>query len=211
VELHEAAGRGDVERVRELLDAGADVDALDPWENTPLLLACFSEEPEPEVVALLRERGADTFRRNVHGETPRTKAYERYLLSGFDPLADLPAPEFPETETSELTEEEMTATAAAVRAVVEADRGALEAMKAFDSGDPYEWTHVVGPWGDVHLVLPPGDPRTWTVDVTRGEDHVFLAVHMWTRQEGRSDLTLELLMRRADGSLRAEFVSLHVL
>ena len=56
-DLPEAASRGDAARVRELLDGGAEVDALDEWQNTPLLLACFSETPAPEVVALLRERG----------------------------------------------------------------------------------------------------------------------------------------------------------
>ena len=58
MDLHDAAGAGDLQKVRELLDGGADVDALDDWENTPLLLACFSEQHHPEVVALLRERGA---------------------------------------------------------------------------------------------------------------------------------------------------------
>ena len=104
--------------------------------------------------------------------------------------------------------------AAAVRAVVEGDRAALQAMKAFDSGDPYEWTHGYGRWGDVHLVLPPGDPRTWTINVIRGDDEDWLAVEveMWTREEGRSDLTLELELRRQDdGSLTAEFHDLHVM
>ena len=112
------------------------------------------------------------------------------------------------TDASELTEEEMAVTAAAVRAVVEGDRAALQAMKAFESGDPYEWT------GHVHLVLPPGDPRTWTINAIRGDDEGWLAVEvdMWTREEGRSDLTLELELRRQDdGSLRAEFHNLHVM
>jgi hypothetical protein len=108
----------------------------------------------------------------------------------------------------------MAVTASAVRAVVEEDRPALEAMKAFDSGDPYEFTHEYGRWGDVHLVLPPGDPRTWAINVIRGDDDDWLAVEvdMWTREEGRSDLTLELeLWRQPDGSLRAEFHNLHVM
>jgi Ankyrin repeats (3 copies) len=214
MDLHEAARSGDVARVKELLDQGADVDARDRWDNTPLLLACFSEVHHPEVVALLRERGADPHRRNIHWDTPRTQAHERYLMSGFDPLGDLPAPELPETEASELTDEELEVTAAAVRAVVEGDEAALENMKAFDGGDPYEWMHQYGRWGDVHLVLPPGDPRTWTINVIRRDDDDWLAVDvdMWTREEGRSDLTLELELRRqADGSLRAEFHNLHVM
>jgi len=197
-----------------LLDQGADVDALDRWDNTPLVLACLSEVHHPEDVALLRERGADSHRRNVQGDTPRTQTHERYLMSGFDPLGDLPAPDPPKTEANELMDEEMAVTAAAVRAVVEGYQPALEAMKAFDAGDPYEWTHEYGRWGDVHLVLPPRDSRSWTISVTRGDDEDWLAVEvdMWTREEGRSDLTLELeLWREPDGSLRAEFHNLHVM
>jgi len=146
-------------------------------------------------------------------DTPRTQAHERYLLSGFDPLGDLPAPDPPETEAGERTDEEMAVTAAAVRAVAEGDRPALDAMKASDAGDPYESTREYGRWGDVHLVVPPGDPRAWTIRVMRGDDDwLAVEVDMWTREEGRSDLTLELeLSRRPDGSLGAEFRNLHVM
>jgi hypothetical protein len=215
VDLHEAARNGDVARISELLDnEGADVDAVDAWENTPLLLACFSEVHHPEAVSLLRERGADPYRRNIHWDTPRSQAYERYLLSGFDPLSDLPAPEPPATEADQLTDVEMVATAAAVRAVVAHDRPALEAMGAYAHGDPYEFTREYGRWGVVHLVMPPGDPRTWVVNVTRDDDDGWLAVEveMWTREEGRSDLTLELeLEAQPDGALRSAFSNLHVM
>src|SRR4051794_28481011 len=140
VDLHDAARRGDIDDVRALLDAGAPVDALAPWKNTPLLLACFSETHHPGVVALLRERGADPHRRNIHWDTPRTQAYERFLLSGFDPLADLPPPPGPGTEAGELDEAEFAAVVAAVRAVVERDREALDAMGVAAGDDPYTWT-----------------------------------------------------------------------
>jgi hypothetical protein len=215
VELHDAARSGDLARVRELLDEeSAEVDALDAWENTPLLLACFSEVHHPDVIAVLRERGADPYRRNVHWDTPRSQAYERYLLSGFDPLGDLPAPEPPSTEADQLTQEETAVTVAAVRAVVQQDRPAMEAMKAYEHGDPYEFTRDYGRWGDVHVVMPPGDPRTWVINVTRGDDGGWVAVEveMWTREEGRSDLTLELELERSpDGRLLAEFSNLHVM
>ena len=214
VDLHQAAREGDLARVRELLDEGVDVDALDEWDNTPLLVACFSEVDQSDVVALLRERGADPYRRNVHHATPRSRAHERYLLSGFDPLADLPAPEPPETQAGELTDGEIATTVAAVRAVVDEDRAALEAIDAYSGGgDPYTWTRDYGRWGDVRLVMPPGDPRTWTIHVTRGDGWVAVDVEMWTREEGRSDLTLELELRgRPDGGgVRARFVNLHVL
>jgi hypothetical protein len=35
-ELHKAAGRGDVERIRARLALGADANAEGDWENTPL-------------------------------------------------------------------------------------------------------------------------------------------------------------------------------
>src|SRR3954454_8088316 len=125
MDLHEAARCGDGARVKELLDEGVEVAAHDRWDNTPLLLARFSDVHHPEVVALLREYGADPHRRNVHWDTPRTQAHERYMMSGFDPLADLPAPGPPATEAVELTDEEMAVTVGAVRAVVERDEPAL--------------------------------------------------------------------------------------
>jgi hypothetical protein len=50
--------------------------------------------------------------------------------------------------------------------------------------------------------------------VIRGDegDWLGLVVDMWTREEGRSDLSLELdLWVEADGDLRAEFRGLHVM
>jgi hypothetical protein len=62
--------------------------------------------------------------------------------------------------------------------------------------------------------MPPGDPRTWTINVIRGDDDGWLAVEieMWTREEGRSDLTLELeLEHQPDGALKTAFANLHVM
>lgn len=215
MELHEAAQGGDVGRVRELLERGADVDALDRWENTPLLLACFSEVPHLEVAGLLREHGADPHRRNIHGQTPRSQAHARHLLGGVDALADLPVPDPPPTDAAELGEDELAAIVAAVSAVVSQDAEGLARINAYDDGvEPYEFTHDYGRWGDVQLVLPPSDPRTWAMSVARRDDgrSVFVAIEMWTRQEGRSDLTLELVLQQsAAGSNGVEFQGLHVL
>jgi hypothetical protein len=63
-------------------------------------------------------------------------------------------------------------------------------------------------------VLPPGEPRSWSINVIRGDEGGRLAVEvaMWTREEGRSDLTLELeLWRESNGSVGAEFHNLHVM
>src|SRR6476620_4292547 len=58
-ELIEAAGAGDVPRIRRLLDEGASIDSVstgrDPW--TPLMTA--SSRGRTDAVRLLLERGAD--------------------------------------------------------------------------------------------------------------------------------------------------------
>ena len=65
-----------------------------------------------------------------------------------------------------------------------------------------------------NLVLPPGDPRSWTITyVIRRDDSdgVAVAVQMWTRELGRSDLILEVeLDVQPDGRLSARFHNLHV-
>jgi ankyrin repeat protein len=211
--LHEAAVSGDLPSAEQALRSGVDVDVVDATGSTALLLACFDETPRPDVVELLIRHGADPYRRNVHWQTPRTKAWERYLLSGFDPLSHLPAPPSPETAVGELDHRELDAVEAAVTAVVERDRAALQNLAALDEGrDPYEETYDYGRWGTVHLLKPPGDPGTWTVDVSRGPDHVWVGVEMWTREEGRSDLTLELeLVQEAGTIVQCRFENLHVM
>ena len=100
----------------------------------------------------------------------------------------------------------------AVRAVVDRVDERL-ALMAPDSADLYLWTRDYGSYGDVELVMPPGTPRDWDIDWTDMRDggkHV--AVAMWTRQEGRSDLTLELDLHRDDhGSWPTRILDLHVL
>jgi ankyrin repeat protein len=56
-EIHDAANAGDIARVQQLLDAGADVDATDDRGFTPLLWAVF--RGNKDVAGLLVERGAD--------------------------------------------------------------------------------------------------------------------------------------------------------
>ena len=52
--LHEAATFGYVGNVQVLLEAGADIEPRDSWENTPLMLA--ERNHQIEVAELLRER-----------------------------------------------------------------------------------------------------------------------------------------------------------
>jgi ankyrin repeat protein len=53
---------------RNLLEAGADVNAADVYSNTPLYYAVRSENAA--IVKLLLEHGADMKRRNMNGWTP---------------------------------------------------------------------------------------------------------------------------------------------
>jgi hypothetical protein len=220
VDLHNAVWAGDGARVREQLEMGRDVDEPDDWGHPALFVACLSEVSNPAVVAILREHGADPYHGKAYKRTPRAQAYDRYLLSGVDALSDLPPPEPSKTEAGELTDEEMEATVAAVCAVVERDWSRLEEMLAHAPGsDPYVWTRGYGRWGDVHFVMPPGDPRSWVISVIRGDedgprgvDWLAVDVEMWTREECRSDLTLELELRHEpDRSLKVELHNLHVM
>jgi hypothetical protein len=100
----------------------------------------------------------------------------------------------------------------AVRAVVDHDDERL-ALLAPDVDDLYLWTRAYGSQGVVELVMPPGTAGDWDIDSTDlhdGGKHV--AVGLWTRQEGRSDLTLEVDLHCDDhGRWRPRIRDLHVL
>jgi hypothetical protein len=113
-----------------------------------------------------------------------------------------------------MTDAELRAVVAAVEALVGEDKEALAAMGAYENGaDPYLWTRDYGRWGQVHLQVPPGDPREWGIEFTRTEDGwCAVDIDMWTAEEGRSDLTLQLeLMPADDGSVQTRLADLHVL
>jgi hypothetical protein len=120
----------------------------------------------------------------------------------------------PPPEDLTLTDDELQAVADFVRALVEHDDDYLRASGAYDYGDPYAWTRNYGRWGDVDLVMPPGDPQTWISYAVRAyeDTRTSVGVVMWTEEEGRSDLTLELdLESRSDGTMDARFRGLHVM
>ena len=99
----------------------------------------------------------------------------------------------------------------AVRAVVGHDHERLRVI-APKVGDLYVWTREYGSHG-VDLVMPPGSVDEWPLDIcdaSDGSKHVI--VDMWTAQEGRSDLSLELeLNEAATGVWETQVLDLHVL
>jgi ankyrin repeat protein len=64
-----AAPYGTPDLVRTLIDAGAQVNAKDIRDMTPLMLAVSSETQNPEVAKLLLAKGADVKPKSVMGET----------------------------------------------------------------------------------------------------------------------------------------------
>jgi ankyrin repeat protein len=95
IRLPEAARAGDMEAVRALLAAGAEVDASDPDGTTALHWAVYRDDAA--MVARLIEAGADVNRPNRNGAIPLALAcpnaaanpaiVERLLAAGADPNA----------------------------------------------------------------------------------------------------------------------------
>jgi len=67
-ELHDAAKNGDILKVRQLLEQGANVNAPDNFGTTPLHYA--ASEGKTDIAKLLIERGADVNARDQHQWTP---------------------------------------------------------------------------------------------------------------------------------------------
>jgi hypothetical protein len=114
-----------------------------------------------------------------------------------------------------LSDEELAVLARFVRALVHHDEAVLRNWGAYDGGgDPYMFTRDWRMWDHVDLIMPPGEPKTWEMGVYRDESTLPAAIvlDMFTVQEGRSDLTLEVgLVAGADGHPIVRFGGLHVL
>ena len=79
--LHLAAQEGSLEAARVLIDRGASVDQANQHGNTPLFVAVFNSRGRGDLIALLRERGADPLVVNNAGQTPAGLAR---LIANFD-------------------------------------------------------------------------------------------------------------------------------
>ena len=68
ISIHDAAGEGDIEAVKQHLVAGADVNAKDHLGLTPLHYAAI--EAHNEIIELLIAKGADVNAKEIGGVTP---------------------------------------------------------------------------------------------------------------------------------------------
>lgn len=114
---------------------------------------------------------------------------------------------------SDLDDSQLSAIRNAVSALVSNDHDAIASMLKDPDADIFLWTRDYGDYGVVHLVEPPGSPSDWAIESweVTGQPTVGVELEMWTKEEGRSDLSLELeLLPRGDG-WTALLTGLHVL
>ena len=68
--LHFAAQRNAIEIAAQLIKHNAPVDSQDSYGNTPLFRAVFESHGKGEMIARLRQGGADSMKKNKHGVSP---------------------------------------------------------------------------------------------------------------------------------------------
>lgn len=88
--LHLACQEAAISAARALLDGGALVDSRNSFGNTPLFVAVANSRGRGDIIRLLRDRGADPYVENNHGQTPLGFAQ---LIANFDVaqyFSDLP-------------------------------------------------------------------------------------------------------------------------
>jgi hypothetical protein len=105
----------------------------------------------------------------------------------------------------QLSEAELAAVAALVKAVVERNFDQLSLMvrpehQPDDLEELYVWTKGWRDYDEMTLLMPPGHPRDWQIYTDNAEpdgSYRFVVVDMWTKEEGPSDLSLEMDVVRA--------------
>jgi hypothetical protein len=103
----------------------------------------------------------------------------------------------------------------AMDALAECVRSVVARQHAAPGDDLFIRTRDYGEHSRVHLGLPPGPPRDWEVDavcVHAGSQPTYdVVVAMWTHEEGRSDLSLDVDLRLDGDRWVAKPRQLHVL
>jgi hypothetical protein len=72
--LHLASQEHALAAAAALLNLGATVDPINSFGNTPLFVAVFNSRGRPEIIELMRSRGADPLHQNATGQTPAALA-----------------------------------------------------------------------------------------------------------------------------------------
>jgi len=85
--LHCAIDLGNEDAARALVNAGADVNALDRWGNSPLWRAVYHAPGSAAIIELLLEHGADPTVKNHHDVDALDLA--RRLAEDHDDIADM--------------------------------------------------------------------------------------------------------------------------
>lgn len=99
--LHFAAQQNALEAAKALLEAGAKVDIVNKYGNTPLSVAAFASRGRGDMIQLLREAGADPWRKNHYGVSAVDTAR---MIGNYDVkqyFADLPERNPDESSESE--------------------------------------------------------------------------------------------------------------
>ena len=78
ISIHDAAGEGNIEAVKQHLAAGTDVDVKDVGDGTPLFSAVYYGHKE--IVELLLANGADVNAKDEDGDTPLDQTYKTHSL-----------------------------------------------------------------------------------------------------------------------------------